>query len=85
MAKGALYPRCRKAAFPFTDIAMKLGNKKCANMVALGCFCGLSRLVAIESIKKIIDKHTPAQRQDLAILNKKALEAGLELCLKERQ
>lgn len=70
--------------FPFTDIAIRLGNQKCANMVALGCFCARTQLIDIKDVIQIIDENTPAQKQELAIMNKKALDAGQELCGKER-
>jgi 2-oxoglutarate ferredoxin oxidoreductase subunit gamma len=70
--------------FPFTDIAMGLGNPKAANMVALGCFCEKTKAVDLKTVINIIDENTPVEKKDMAALNKKALEAGAMLVRKER-
>ena len=36
--------------FPFTDIAIKLGNIKVANMVALGCFAAAKKIIKVKNI-----------------------------------
>ncbi|MBP6919746.1 MAG: 2-oxoacid:acceptor oxidoreductase family protein [Candidatus Omnitrophica bacterium] len=72
------------ARFPFTDMAIQMGNQKCANMVALGCFCAGTKLIDLKTVMKIIEENTPAQKKELAVLNKKALEAGAGLCRQER-
>ncbi len=64
---------------PFTDIALKLGAVKVANIVALGCFVAATKIVAINSVMQVIEKMAPSDRQELIALNKKALVAGKEL------
>jgi 2-oxoglutarate ferredoxin oxidoreductase subunit gamma len=73
------------SGIPFTDIAIGLGNLKVANMVALGCFCEKTKAVDLKTVIKIIDDNTPVEKKDMAVLNKKALEAGAMLIRKERQ
>ncbi len=65
--------------FPFTDIAIKLGNIKIANMVALGCFLRQKKTVPLESIFEVILDIAPKEKRDLIEINKKALEEGMRL------
>jgi 2-oxoglutarate ferredoxin oxidoreductase subunit gamma len=64
---------------PFTDIGISLGNARCANMVALGCFVARSKLVSLAMIEQIITESTPAAKKDIARMNCQALRAGFEL------
>jgi 2-oxoglutarate ferredoxin oxidoreductase subunit gamma len=70
--------------FPFTGISIALGNQRAANMVALGCFCEKTKVIAGKTIMDIIDKSTPAAKKESGSLNKKALEAGSRLFKEER-
>jgi 2-oxoglutarate ferredoxin oxidoreductase subunit gamma len=65
--------------FPFTDIALKLGNIKAANIVALGCFVAKSKVVDPKTIMRVIEEMAPADRRELVLVNKKALSAGKDL------
>jgi len=67
---------CRAEKFPFTEIAVKLGNVKVANMVALGCYLRTSKSLKIGSVLKAIRKMAPAGREDLISINEKALNTG---------
>ncbi len=67
------------ASYPFTDIALGLGNIKIANMVALGSLIAKKKLVHTASIFKTIDEITPAAKKGLVEINKKALEQGVKL------
>ena len=69
---------------PFTDTAMRLGNQRAANMVALGSFCGKTELIDLKSVTKVIEDSAPVEKKDLAVLNIKALEAGSLLVRQER-
>jgi 2-oxoglutarate ferredoxin oxidoreductase subunit gamma len=64
---------------PFTDIAIKLGNIKVANMVALGCFINQKNTVVFKSIQKAITEMAPEAKKDLIGVNIKALEEGARL------
>lgn len=64
---------------PFTDIAVRLGNIKVANMVALGCFLAAKNIVRPESIFKAIQVFAPPNKKELIEINKKALEEGMKL------
>lgn len=65
--------------YPFTDIAIKLGDIRVANMVALGCFIAQRKIVKAKSILKIIQEIAPPNKKNLIGLNKKALSTGIEL------
>jgi len=70
--------------FPFTEISGGLGNIRAANMVALGCFCEKTKIIAIKTVMDIIDESTPVAKKEIGMLNKKALEAGSRLVKGER-
>lgn len=65
--------------YPFTDIAVKLGNIKVANMVALGCFIAHKKIVDSKSILKAICGIAPSDKKYLIEINKNALREGMKL------
>ena len=65
--------------FPFTEIAIELGNVKVANMVALGFYLAKERIVSKKNILKVMKMMTPAGRDDILKINQKALETGVGL------
>jgi len=70
--------------FPFTGISIGLGDIRVANMAALGCFCGKTKIIAAKSVMAIIDESAPGVKKEVALLNKKALEEGSRLLKGER-
>jgi len=65
--------------YPFTDIAIKLGNIRVANMVALGCFIAQKKVVGLKSISRVISDIAPEGKKHLIEINKKALQEGARL------
>lgn len=65
--------------YPFTDIAIKLGNIRVANMVALGCFIAQKKVVGLKSIYRVISDIAPEEKKHLIEINKRALEEGANL------
>jgi 2-oxoglutarate ferredoxin oxidoreductase subunit gamma len=65
--------------FPFTDIAVKLGNIKITNMVALGCLISQKKIVEAKSVFKVIEELAPADKKGLIEINKQALREGIQL------
>lgn len=65
--------------YPFTDIAIKLGNIKVANTIALGCYLAQKRIVNPKTIFRVIEEISPEDKRDLVEINKKALSTGMEL------
>ncbi len=66
-------------SFPFTDIAIKLGNIKVANMVALGCYLAAGKTVGIKEVLKVFNFMVPAGRQEILEVNQRALQEGVNL------
>ncbi len=60
---------------PMTALAVKLGNIRCANMIAIGVLLKRSSLVGIRTVTAAL-RAAFAGRDDLFALNKKALEKG---------
>jgi 2-oxoglutarate ferredoxin oxidoreductase subunit gamma len=65
--------------YPFTDIAVKLGNIKVANMVALGCYLAHNKILDLKIAVRVIEEIAPPDKKDLVEINKQALFRGSEL------
>lgn len=65
--------------YPFTDIAIRLGNIKVANMIALGCFIAHKKIVGLKSVFEAICKIAPSDKKHLIEINKRALQEGMKL------
>lgn len=63
---------------PMTDIASKLGNTRCANMVALGALVKRSKTLSLRYVVNAL-KSALKNKEELFILNRKALEKGYGL------
>jgi len=61
-----------------TQIASKLGNTRCANMVAIGSIARSSKMISLRNIVAAL-KDMFKGREELFLLNKKALEKGYKL------
>ncbi len=72
-------PALNVRAFPFTDIAVKLGNIKVANMVALGCLAAAKKMVKSRNILKVFKSIAPAGNLKILEVNQRALEEGQKL------
>lgn len=79
LASGARDKNAQTLEFPFTDIAIRLGNIKIANMVALGCFIAHEKIVSLASVFKAISDIAPKDKKGLIEINKRALEEGARL------
>ncbi|MBN2831080.1 MAG: 2-oxoacid:acceptor oxidoreductase family protein [Candidatus Omnitrophica bacterium] len=65
--------------YPFTDMAIKLGNIKVANMIALGFYLNNRKTVKVKSVLKVMEKMATEGREDLIKINQEALDAGVKL------
>ena len=63
---------------PFTDEAIKLGNVKVANIIAVGVYLAKKELFDKDFLAGVI-KTMAMGREDLVSINIKALEKGIEL------
>lgn len=61
-----------------TQIASKLGNTRCANMVAIGSLAKRSKMISLKNIAAAL-KDMLKGKEELFLLNKKALEKGYRL------
>lgn len=59
--------------------AEKLGSDKVANIVILGAYIALTKVVTIDSIIESLKKVLPERRHKLIPLNRQALELGAEI------
>jgi len=66
-------------AYPFTDIAAKLGNVRVANMVALGSLITRKRIVKAETVRRVMREMAPRGATELIVINEKALQEGMKL------
>jgi len=65
--------------YPFTEIALKLGNIRVANMVALGCFLAQKKIVSLKNILDTIEEIAPPDKKYLVEINKQAVNTGAGL------
>jgi len=65
--------------FPFTDIALKLGNIKTANMVALGSYLAEKRFFTKKDIIGVFRFMAKGSNNALVEINRRALEEGVKL------
>ena len=66
-------------SFPFTDMAIKLGNIRVANMAALGCYLGQKKIIKPKTVVKAMREIAPEDKRELIGINKKAIILGMEL------
>ncbi|MBU4346662.1 MAG: 2-oxoacid:acceptor oxidoreductase family protein [Candidatus Omnitrophica bacterium] len=64
---------------PFTETAIKLGNIKTANIVALGCYITKSKVVAIKTVLGAIEDLAGEDKKGLVQINHEALKEGIKL------
>lgn len=61
---------------PVNDIAIDLGNARVANMVMLGAYLNVTKLVKVESVIQAFTKVYGDKKKKLIPINEKAIEAG---------
>ncbi|WP_312475943.1 2-oxoacid:acceptor oxidoreductase family protein [Neobacillus sp.] len=62
-----------------TDMANDLGNSRIANMILLGAFLELTKIVTTDSIVESLKKVLSANKHHLIEVNKQALQKGASL------
>jgi 2-oxoglutarate ferredoxin oxidoreductase subunit gamma len=68
----------RLVNIPMTELASKIGNARCANMIALGAFLKRSKTLSLRYVVNAL-KSAMKNKEELFALNKKALEKGYRL------
>ncbi len=61
---------------PANEIANEIGNSKVANIVMLGAYLELTKVVSVDSVIEALKKVFGPDKQHLVPLNKEALERG---------
>jgi 2-oxoglutarate ferredoxin oxidoreductase subunit gamma len=79
LAKSDAYAQVKILQFPFTDIAIKLGNIKVANMVALGCYLAAKKIIKNKNILEVFKFMAPAGNLKILEVNQLALAEGERL------
>ncbi|MCK9571820.1 MAG: 2-oxoacid:acceptor oxidoreductase family protein [Candidatus Omnitrophica bacterium] len=79
LASSAKLAKIKVFYYPFTDLALKLGNIKIANMVALGCYLADKKLFSLNDIFNVFEFMTQGANSNLVEINKKALQEGAKL------
>jgi 2-oxoglutarate ferredoxin oxidoreductase subunit gamma len=79
LAKTDAYIKVKILQFPFTDIAVKLGNIKVANMVALGCYLEAKKIIKSQNILEVFKFMAPAGNLKILEINNSALAEGAKL------
>lgn len=68
----------------FTDIAIKLGNARAANMVALGAYLSRKNILAVENIIAMLPE-VFKNNQKLIQLNENAIKEGLDIVIRNQR
>jgi 2-oxoglutarate ferredoxin oxidoreductase subunit gamma len=66
-------------AVPVSEEAVKLNNTKVMNMVMLGSFVKITKVVKVETIWKALEQVLPERYHKLIPINKQAFEIGMSL------
>jgi 2-oxoglutarate ferredoxin oxidoreductase subunit gamma len=69
----------RVLSLPATDLAVRMGNVRVANVILLGAFLQLTGLVKWESCEQALEDLWGDRKADLVGLNRRALRRGGEL------
>lgn len=64
---------------PLTEIATKLGNVRCANMIALGALNAALKIVSLKALMESLKEVIPPYRHSLLPINEEALREGAKL------
>ena len=65
----------KTVSIPMTEIALRLGDIRCANMIAIGAVAKNSSIVSIRNVTGVL-KSIFKNKEELLLLNKKAIEKG---------
>jgi len=76
LVKQGIKYRGRLLKVPFTDIAIKLGNIRVANIVALGVLIAQTKIASLKTVSAVIEDIAPKDKKDLVEINKRALKEG---------
>ena len=64
---------------PLTEVAIKLGNIRVANMIALGAYIAKTEIFSKQIVFRAIEEIAPVEKKNLIGINKQAIEEGIRL------
>ncbi|MFH0827187.1 MAG: 2-oxoacid:acceptor oxidoreductase family protein [Candidatus Omnitrophota bacterium] len=64
---------------PFTDIAIKIGNIKVANTVALGAYLAKKKIVSLRTVDQVMVARGSKGHKHLIRVNQEALQEGVKI------
>ena len=70
---------------PISELAQELGNIRTANMLALGIYAGMTRVVKAASIISAMQSNASEKYKDLLAVNVKAMEKGFQIGIKNKK
>lgn len=73
------YRNAENVGYAFTDIAVKLGNIRIANMVALGYYISKKKIAGLKTVSQTIKGIAPADKKHLIPINLEAINQGAKL------
>lgn len=71
--------KVRLLQLPFTQIATSLGELRVTNMIALGAFLKVKKILKLQTVLRVFSEIAPKNKQHLVTINKKALQKGYSL------
>ena len=66
----------RIVALPLHELAAKAGNERLLNIVAVGAFVAMTRIVSRETVLAALEKILPSRYHHLLPINRKAFDLG---------
>jgi len=79
LAKAPSLKGIKVLPFPFTDLALNLGNIKVANMVALGVYLSVKKIIKAQVVLDVFNTMAPAGDKEILDTNREALSEGEKL------
>jgi 2-oxoglutarate ferredoxin oxidoreductase subunit gamma len=79
LVAGAIRMSAKILKYPFSEVALNLGNIKVANMVAAGCYLAARKTIALKHIFTTFQEIAPPDKKNLIELNQQAIYAGARL------
>lgn len=76
-----LSSKCKQIGFPISKIAFELGSEKAVNMVSLGIIIGITNIVDIKNIEKVLNEKFKDKERALKI-NSNAVNSGYDIVVK---
>ncbi len=77
LVSAPVNPKIKSYSFPFSAIALQLGNARAANMVALGCFTAATAVFSLQTAGEVV--RGLSSKEEIIRVNSQALAQGAAL------